>query len=441
MPRACARAGEREGDRREMAARFDFERALSALQSAVAAERDAAAEALAVHGRLGLNTVESLRALQAAAAAWPARDDGRDIACDLLWAAARTPRRVYVPVIEASFAGYGPRARVDALRLLLRIGDRHAAEVWLAAGARHGAELSAAGLDALARRAPPARRRLPRRPRAARARGLVAEVADDGLRPLADGELAPERLAGEAGPGAVGEDARARRWSACGSRTAPLGLGAPGRYLRSAARARRCSTCWAGCRARSAEAALRRGALRPGPAGQGLRGGLAGPPRGRRRPRVLSELAGDPELSGWLQSRLAGARSAGRRARAGRGLGRRSPTDREGATGLARGSHRPGAWRPGGPSPPGRPAADPPSPRPARGGAPTPSESPGESPGCRGRLRRGRWRVVAGATACSTGRRLNRAAPERTLGCRVVKRSVRPPSRRTGKRSERNEST
>jgi len=309
MPRACARAGEREGARREMAARFDFERALSALQSAVAAERDAAAEALAVHGRLGLNTVESLRALQAAAAAWPARDDGRDIACDLLWAAARTPRRVYVPVIEASFAGYGPRARVAALRLLLRIGDRHAAEVWLALAARHGAELSAAGLDALLDEPRQLDVVFPAALALLAHGALVAEVADAACALLADGELAPERLAGEAARVLSAEDARRQAMERLRvADGAPAGWERQAGYLqeRSARTALLDLLGW--LPGESAEAALRRGLSDPDRRVKAfavaslVRRGADVAPAG------LAELAGDPELSGWLQSRLAGAR-------------------------------------------------------------------------------------------------------------------------------------
>ncbi|MGC4122132.1 MAG: hypothetical protein QM765_47650 [Myxococcales bacterium] len=114
------------------------------------------------HSRLGLNTVESLRALQAAAETWPPGPDGRETACDLLWAAARTPRRVYVPVVEDSFARYGPKARVDALRLLLRIGDRRSAEAWLALASRHGAEAACRRPGRAARRPAAPGRGLPR---------------------------------------------------------------------------------------------------------------------------------------------------------------------------------------------------------------------------------------------------------------------------------------
>ncbi|HEY3445483.1 MAG TPA: hypothetical protein VGK67_03920 [Myxococcales bacterium] len=290
-----------------MAVRFDFEKALGVLRSAVETERDATAAALAAHGRLGLNTVEALRALQAAAEPWPPRADGRDTACDLVWIAARTPRRVYVPVLEASFANYGAPARVEALRLLLRVGDRRAAEVWLSLATRHGAELTALGLDALLDDPRnldviyPAALALLSHP------ALVAEVGDSTCALCAEGELAPERLSGELervlaaeevcraamerlrGGAATGWERQAEYLQERSARTALLDLVGwlPGEKAEAAVR-RALADLDRRVMAFAVAALLRRNApVDPG---------------------YLAELEADLELRGWLQSRLAGAR-------------------------------------------------------------------------------------------------------------------------------------
>ena len=83
-----------------MTARISFNAVIEGLKSVDAAARASAMAELSSVGRFGLNTVEALRALQAASEAWPRQAEGPDIASELICAAGRTPRRVYVPVIE-----------------------------------------------------------------------------------------------------------------------------------------------------------------------------------------------------------------------------------------------------------------------------------------------------------------------------------------------------
>lgn len=303
----CHRGPPGGGVVQRMSARFDFEKTLAALRGADPAQRDQAAAALSSHGRLGLNTVEALRALQAAADPFPPRSDGRDTACELLWAAGRTPRRVYVPVVEEAFARYGAKARLDALRLLLRIGDLRSTEAWLALATRHAAELSAVGMDALLDDPRHLEALFPAVLALLDHPALAAEIGDATCALCADGELPPERLLPGADHAFAAEDARRARMAALrGAEGA--GWERQEEYLQE----------------RSARSALLDlvGWLPGERAEQVLRVALAEPDRRvkafaiaalvRRKaevdPRHLAELAADLELRGWLRSRLAEAR-------------------------------------------------------------------------------------------------------------------------------------
>ncbi len=192
-----------------MSGRPDFNDLLGRLRSNDPGVRSAAGAELLSHGRLGLNTVEALRALQAASEPFPARADERDTQADLLWAASRTPRRVYVSVIEEAFARYGDRARVEALRLLLKIGDPRAATAFLDLATRHGKGLTGLGTDALIDDPRQLNVLYPRLLALVAFPQLAAEVGDATSALCSDGLLDPEVLSPQAA--GVLEAMRARR--------------------------------------------------------------------------------------------------------------------------------------------------------------------------------------------------------------------------------------
>jgi len=111
---------------------------IAQLKSPNASEREATARDFAAMSRLGLNTCEALHALQAAASDFPLRDGGKDSGAELIRAASRTPQRVYVPIVADNFARFSARGKVEALRLLLSIGDRKAAQAYMALVRAHG---------------------------------------------------------------------------------------------------------------------------------------------------------------------------------------------------------------------------------------------------------------------------------------------------------------
>lgn len=133
-----------------MAARHELSQLVDRLKRGTGLEREQAAEELAVMSRLGLSTSDALRALQSAAAELAPRADGKDTGAQLVRAAARMPRRVYIPVIEEHFARYSKAAKVEALRLLLHIGDQKAANTYMALVRRFAGErLPSLAADAL----------------------------------------------------------------------------------------------------------------------------------------------------------------------------------------------------------------------------------------------------------------------------------------------------
>lgn len=131
-----------------MSDRLDFNAVLEGLRSVDRTARDLAVAEVGSWERLGMNTVEALRALQAATDTYPSPSSGTDTAALLVRAAGRAPRRVYVPVIEEAFARYRTQARVEALHLLLCTGV-HGAHAYLRLVRMYAAELPTLSMNSV----------------------------------------------------------------------------------------------------------------------------------------------------------------------------------------------------------------------------------------------------------------------------------------------------
>jgi hypothetical protein len=131
-----------------MASGVGLREIIERLAAESAAVRDCAALQLRAMSRLGLGSSDALAALQAAAGQFPAAVDGLPVAVLLIRAAARVPRKLFVPVVEEHFARYSGRARVEALRLLAHLGDRKAADTYMALVRRHAPQGALPGLAA-----------------------------------------------------------------------------------------------------------------------------------------------------------------------------------------------------------------------------------------------------------------------------------------------------
>lgn len=290
-----------------MGARFDLSKVLARLAGADPAARDGAGAELLEQARFGLNTVEALQALHQAAEFWPPRSDGHDTATDLVWAASRTPRRVYVSVLEERFGRYGEKAKVEALRLLFRIGDRRAFGVWMTLAGRHVAELTGLGTDALLDDPRHLDLLFPDLLGLTRWPALAAEICDATCALLADGELTGEGLAARAADVLAAEtasgEAMARLRAAAGE-----GWERQAEYLQARSTRTALLDLVGWLPGAAPEAALRRALAEADRRVKAF--AVAGLVRrgAEVAPEHLAEIAADLDLRAWLQSRLAAAR-------------------------------------------------------------------------------------------------------------------------------------
>jgi hypothetical protein len=184
-----------------MPSRLGLPQVVERLRNGNGVEREAAANELSAMSRLGLSTGEALRALQSAAGEFPPRTDGKDTGAQLVRAAARMPRRVYLPVIEEHFAHYSERAKVEALRLLLCIGDRKAADLYMSLVRRHSprGEIPCLASEALLDNPRQLERLFPGLLELIEQPCLAAEVCELTIALCEEGQLEPESLRQQAG--------------------------------------------------------------------------------------------------------------------------------------------------------------------------------------------------------------------------------------------------
>jgi hypothetical protein len=100
--------------------------------------RDRTLRRLLRRGRAGLTPEDGIRVLKASSLPYPPRNDGADdVAVDLVRAALLVPHPEYLPHIVERYPHWNRRARAEALRLLMRIEDRRAAEAVMTIIGRH----------------------------------------------------------------------------------------------------------------------------------------------------------------------------------------------------------------------------------------------------------------------------------------------------------------
>src|SRR5947209_3714564 len=100
--------------------------------------RERAVRRLLRRGRAGFTPEQGVLVLKASSLPYPPRRDrADDTAVDLLRAALHVPYPEYLPHVVARYAHWGRRARAEALRLLMRIEDRRAAEAVMTIVRRH----------------------------------------------------------------------------------------------------------------------------------------------------------------------------------------------------------------------------------------------------------------------------------------------------------------
>ncbi|MGI5862292.1 MAG: hypothetical protein ACOX6T_09570 [Myxococcales bacterium] len=178
-----------------MPASHQLSQLVDRLKRGTGQERQQAAEELAAMSRLGLSTSDALRALQSAAGELAPSADGKDTAAQLVRAAARMPRRVYIPVIEEHFARYSEPAKVEALRLLLHIGDQKAANTYMALVRRFArGALPSLASDALLDKPEHLERYFPELLACVEEPALAAEVCELTVALCEEGRLEPSRL-------------------------------------------------------------------------------------------------------------------------------------------------------------------------------------------------------------------------------------------------------
>src|SRR5436309_1998365 len=102
---------------------------LDQLHSPQERTRERAARRLLRLGRTGFSRDQGILVLKASSLPYPPRRDPTDdTAIDLIRAALHVPYPEYLPQVVERYAHWHRRARAEALRLLMRIDDRRAAE-------------------------------------------------------------------------------------------------------------------------------------------------------------------------------------------------------------------------------------------------------------------------------------------------------------------------
>jgi hypothetical protein len=100
--------------------------------------RDRALQRLLRRGRDGFTPGQGVLVLKASSLPYPPRGDGGDdTAADLVRAALLLPHPEYLPHVVERYSHWNRRARAEALRLLMRIEDRRAAEAVMTIVRRH----------------------------------------------------------------------------------------------------------------------------------------------------------------------------------------------------------------------------------------------------------------------------------------------------------------
>ncbi len=100
--------------------------------------RERAVRRLARRGRVGFTPEQGVLVLKASSLPYPPRrDPADDTAVDLLRAALQVPFPEYLPHVVERYPHWRRRARAEALRLLMRIDDRRAAEAVMKIVRRH----------------------------------------------------------------------------------------------------------------------------------------------------------------------------------------------------------------------------------------------------------------------------------------------------------------
>ena len=100
--------------------------------------RERAVRRLLRRGRVGFTPEQGVLVLKASSLPYPPRRDrADDTAVDLIRAALSVPFPEYLPHVVDRYRHWNPRARAEALRLLMRIEDRRAAEAVMTIVRRH----------------------------------------------------------------------------------------------------------------------------------------------------------------------------------------------------------------------------------------------------------------------------------------------------------------
>src|SRR4051812_18226361 len=100
--------------------------------------RERAVRRLLRRGRVGFTPEQGVLVLKASSLPYPPRrDPADDTAVDLLRAALQVPYPEYLPHVVTRYPHWTRRARAEALRLLMRIEDRRAAEAVMRIVRRH----------------------------------------------------------------------------------------------------------------------------------------------------------------------------------------------------------------------------------------------------------------------------------------------------------------
>jgi hypothetical protein len=100
--------------------------------------RERAVRRLVRRGRVGFTPEQGVLVLKASSLPYPPRRDrADDTAVDLLRAALHVPYPEYLPHVVERYRHWSRRARAEALRLLMRIEDRRAAEAVMTIVRRH----------------------------------------------------------------------------------------------------------------------------------------------------------------------------------------------------------------------------------------------------------------------------------------------------------------